>query len=126
MTKKSAARQILGFLKDCDDMVNLITGSRIKDFVKRGVELYGNDIKKTAEEFLTGATEELAEDNPYRVLGCRSDASDMVIKGKYRQLVRKYHSDTGINPDAKKFQQVVEAYNAILEARRVARRGDGW
>lgn len=121
MAKQGSVRQALKFLKDCDDMVQLITGSRIKDFVKRGVDLYGDEIKKKAEEFLAVAEEELAVDNPYRILDCRPDADDLVVKGKFRQLVKKLHPDIGSSPDPKQFQRVVESYNAIMEARKQAR-----
>jgi hypothetical protein len=122
MAKKFTPKGILKFLKDCDDMVELITGKRIKNFVKQGLDLYGDDVKKAAEQMFFGPEAQLDSDNPYQVLGCRPEADALVVKGKYRQLVKRYHPDTGVNPDPKKFQQVVEAYNAIEEARRNTRR----
>lgn len=123
MANKLSSKTAVKFLKDCDDMVELITGKRIKDFVRRGINLYGEELKRAAAGFVLGKEEELASDNPYRVLGCRPDADDLVVKGKYRQLVFKYHPDTGSAPDAKAFQAVVEAYNAIDEARKKAKEG---
>ena len=63
----------------------------------------------------------MAED-PYRVLGVSSDASDAEIKRAYRKLARQYHPDR--NPDdaaaEERFKAIQAAYEAIgtAEARR--------
>ncbi len=125
MANKRTARHVIGFLKDCDDMVEIITGQRIKNFVKKGLEVYGDDVKQAVEQFVFGRSQEIGSDDPYRVLGCRPDADDLVVKGKYRQLVKKLHPDTGAAPDPKAFQKVVESYNAIVEARKTAKNRPG-
>ncbi|GIT42018.1 MAG: hypothetical protein Ct9H300mP10_10280 [Methanobacteriota archaeon] len=63
----------------------------------------------------------MAED-PYRVLGVSSDASDAEIKRAYRKLARQYHPDR--NPDdaaaEERFKAIQAAYEAVgsAEARR--------
>lgn len=117
MARKSTAKQIINLIKDADDMVELITGKRIHQFVQRGIELYGTDIKSKLKSSILGVAED-SEDSPYRVLHCRKEASDAVVRGKYRLLVLDLHPSTGTHPDEAEFRRVVEAYNAILELRR--------
>lgn len=57
----------------------------------------------------------------YQVLGCSKGASRNDIKKSYRALAKQYHPDRVFNKDkktvqeyTKKFQQVQEAYNALM------------
>jgi len=56
----------------------------------------------------------------YVVLGVRQDASESEIKRAYRRLARRFHPD--INPGdrtaAEHFQQVVEAYETLIDRER--------
>ncbi len=53
--------------------------------------------------------------DPYRVLGLTSDASDDDVKKAYRRLAKKYHPDMnpGDETAAKKMNEVNEAYDLI-------------
>ena len=58
--------------------------------------------------------------NPYEVLGVSRNASIDEIKKTYRELSRKYHPDSYVgNPLSslaeEKFEQVQEAYDAIMK-----------
>lgn len=54
--------------------------------------------------------------NPYKILGITEKASDEEVKRAYRAMAVKYHPDKG--GDAWVFEQVREAYEAIVRARR--------
>jgi len=108
-------------LKDCDDIAEIFTGKRIKDLGKKAIELFGEDISKTAKELMLGKEEELPQDSPYRVLHVRPEASDIVVKARYRLLVRELHPEIGIHPDQVEFERVTRAYNSIMDARRKTR-----
>lgn len=102
-------------VRDADDVFQLFTGKRFRHLAGRAWDIFGEEI----ENFFEKHEEDdlLAPDNPYRTLNVEPDALDIVIKGAFRALVREYHSDTGLRPDSVKFARVVEAYNAIMEAR---------
>lgn len=106
-------KKIISFLRDADDMVHLISGRRIKDFVRKGVDLFGEDI----EAKIVGKEPEVPSDSPYNILGVRPDACDIVVRGAFRSLAREFHPDTGTHPDPKAFQRVQEAYNEIVKGR---------
>ena len=59
----------------------------------------------------------------YVVLGVRQDASESEIKRAYRRLARRFHPD--INPgdqaSAVHFQQVLEAYETLIDRERRVR-----
>ena len=63
----------------------------------------------------------------YVVLGVRQDASESEIKRAYRRLARRFHPD--INPGdhaaAEHFQQVVEAYETLIDRERRLRYDSG-
>jgi len=114
MADKGVSRKkVISFLRDADDMVKLISGRRIKDFVMRGAELFGEDIGSK----LAGKEPEVPADSPYNTLGVRTDACDVVVRGAFRSLAREYHPDTGTHPDPKAFQGVQEAYDKIKRER---------
>ncbi|MDP2661008.1 MAG: hypothetical protein Q8R28_09805, partial [Dehalococcoidia bacterium] len=48
MAKKSAMRQVLGFVRDVDDTVKIATGKRIHQHVSRIMDVYGPDVKQAA------------------------------------------------------------------------------
>ena len=63
----------------------------------------------------------------YVVLGVRQDASESEIKRAYRRLARRFHPD--INPGdqaaAEHFQQVLEAYETLIDRERRGRYDSG-
>ena len=61
--------------------------------------------------------------DPYAALGVRQDADIEVIRSSFRALARKYHPDTGLAPDAQKFQAAKEAYDKIIRERKANARG---
>jgi len=122
MAKKGLLEQARYVASNVDQIFYLFTGKRLRQLGARCVDLYGADVAKQLEKAFLGTKDDdtldfLYPDNPYRTLDIRPDACDVVIKGAFRSLVREYHPDTGRQPDQAKFQKVVEAYNAIMEAR---------
>ena len=60
----------------------------------------------------------------YEILGVFPTDSEEVIKSAYRKLSKRYHPDI-IGGDGKKFMQIKEAYEALMNpSRRVE--GDSW
>ena len=110
---------LLNFLRDCDEMVNIITGKRIKSFVKRGLDLYGEDITKALRNHALGVEDEVPPD--YRLLHARPSSADIVIRGRFRALMRVLHPDTGTHPDSAEYQRVLEAYDRIMAERNVGK-----
>lgn len=53
--------------------------------------------------------------DPYKILGVSKDVTEKEIQQAYRQKARKHHPDAG--GDAWAFQQVQQAYEAIMDAR---------
>lgn len=109
-----SSRQVVNALQDVDDLVHLITGKRIKNLVQKGIELFGEDVKRK----ITGE-EPRAEDpdDPYNVLEVRRNASDLVVKASFRAKARELHPDTGLHPDPQGFQRAKEAYDRIMRER---------
>jgi hypothetical protein len=105
-------RSMVKLFKDADDICEIVTGQRLHQVGARIIDAYGEDIGKKINEALGTQEEELPADNPYSVLHCRSDADDLVIRGRYRLLVKEFHPD-GTHPDPEQFDRVVKAYNAI-------------
>ena len=52
--------------------------------------------------------------NPYEVLGIKTDMGLEAIKKAYRRLIRQYHPDTG-NGDADAFRKIQEAYELLSD-----------
>jgi DnaJ-class molecular chaperone len=113
MTKRDGLKKVIKFFKDADDFCEIATGKHLAWVGKRLITAYGEEIGKKIEDALNGPEEELPADNPYKVLHCRPDATDLYIRGKYRLLVHEFHPDSGNTPDVKEFQRVCEAYNKI-------------
>lgn len=105
---------LVNHLRDVDDIVYLITGKRIKNLVVRGLELFGEDVKRkvTGEE-----VRDESPDDPYNILEVRRNASDIVVRAAFRAKAKELHSDTGAHPDAQAFQRAKEAYDAIMKLR---------
>jgi molecular chaperone DnaJ len=63
----------------------------------------------------------------YVVLGVRQDASESEIKRAYRRLARRFHPDInpGDNAAAAHFQQVLEAYETLIDRERRVRYDSG-
>ena len=55
--------------------------------------------------------------NPYRVLGIPPWSSMKTIKGKYRELIKKYHPDHTKGKTRKQFELIQTAYEKIKEER---------
>jgi molecular chaperone DnaJ len=52
----------------------------------------------------------------YEVLGVSRDADTHTIKNAFRQLARRYHPDTSIEPDAEqRFKEIAEAYGVLSD-----------
>lgn len=126
MSKRSDAVKAF---RDIDDVFQIFTGMRIKDVVKRTVDLIGDDIKnkveKVSKDILDVQDDEIPATGPYSVLHCRPGSSDAVVKLRFRELARILHPDTGTSPDAAEFQKVVEAYDEIMKSRRESKTGTG-
>ena len=55
--------------------------------------------------------------NPYRVLGIPPWSSMKIIKGKYRELIKKYHPDQTKGKTRQQFELIQTAYEKIKEER---------
>ena len=121
MVTKSSARQVKRALRNTDDILYILTGKRLKHVAGRVVNTFGEDLAKKVTFFFAGPEEEeLPPDSPYFILGVHPDAMDIVVKGAYRALARKYHPD--VNPGDKsaeeRFKQINNAYDAIMKERK--------
>ncbi len=120
MVAKSRARQVKRALRNTDDILYILTGTRLKHVAGRVVNAFGEEMAKKVTNFFTGPEEEeLPPDNPYVILGLQPDALDIVVRGTYRILAKQYHPD--VNPGNKaaeeKFKQINNAYDAIWKDR---------
>jgi len=104
-------RPVINFLKDVDDTVKILTGRRIPNLISNGLELFGVQEKEVAP------APEFDINDPYFILGVRTEAHDIVIRGAFRSLAREYHPDTGKKPDAARLQRITEAYDKIMRER---------
>lgn len=104
-------RQTINFLRDADDLVKILTGRRIPNLVANGLELFGVHEKEVppapAFDFK----------DPYFILGIRPEAHDIVVRGAYRALMRKYHPD-GESPDEDLAKKINVAYQDIMKKRK--------
>jgi len=57
------------------------------------------------------------DSDPYSVLGVSRDADDEAIKGAYHYLSKKYHPDSGKNPNAEKMKRINKAFAEIKKER---------
>jgi len=122
MAASTKVRKIKKVLRDADDIIHIFTGKRLKNIVGTGVNLFGDELARKAAGWLNDPVEhEQPLSSPYAVLGLRPEALDVVVRGAFRNLAREYHPDTGTKPDIAKFQAAKEAYDAILEERRVSK-----
>lgn len=118
MPAKNVFKKAKAVLRNADDVLYLVTGKRIKHVVGRVAEIYGQELADKAERIIAGTKEPpLDPKDPYRILGVHPGAMDIVVRGAYRALAKEYHPDTGMKPDAKKFQEATEAYDAIIKER---------
>lgn len=80
----------------------------------RGLERWGcSDITNRAIGNMKALPEHAGESNKawWQVLGVKQNASQEEIKKTYWALAKKYHPDTGENPDTTAFDQLTKAYN---------------
>jgi len=63
------------------------------------------------------AAEILDENDPYSILGVRTDLNDDDLKKVYRTLRNLYHPDKGLAPDHRKFQEIDGAWRKLKSAR---------
>lgn len=54
-------------------------------------------------------------ENHYRTLGLHPNAAPQEIKKAYFELAKKYHPDSGVEAEIKKFYQITEAYNILAD-----------
>lgn len=125
--KRYNLKQAVHFLRNADEISFLLTGSRLSSVGKRALDVFCEDLKKTARRKLAELWEEanipISPDSPYGILHCRPEFNDVVIKARYRMLVKELHPDTGTRPDPKEFQRVVEAYDFIMKQRNGRKKG---
>lgn len=57
-----------------------------------------------------------ARRNPFEVLGVREDAPEEVITASYKALAKRYHPDSGSEPDSALMVAINEAYEAVKRA----------
>jgi hypothetical protein len=117
MSKRDGIKKAVKFFKDVDDICQIVTGKKLAQIGARFIDAYGDEIGKKIDAALGAEEEELAADNPYRILHCRPDADDLVIRGKYRLLVKELHPVSGDHPDEIEFRRVTDAYNQIKNMR---------
>ena len=109
-------------LRDFDDILHMVTGKRLKNIAGTVFNLFGDEAMRRVQSAVNGSpAEELERDSPYLILGVRSDALDVVVRGAYRSLARELHPDTGTHPSAAEFDRVTQAYHTILKERKQAR-----
>lgn len=99
--------------RDIDDIIHIFTGKRLSQHFRRIAELVEEDIKRALMSEPTIAP----NGSPYAVLHCRPDAADVVVKYRFRSLVKELHPDSGTHPDLQEYQRVVEAYAEIVKER---------
>lgn len=99
-------KELTSFLRDCNDIVKLLTGKSIPNLVKRSAELFG-------EEAIRGIIKPAtpAPDTPYAILGVRPDAATIVVKASYRALT------VNLDHDSEEYLKFNEAYLRILSER---------
>ena len=122
MVTKSRIRRVKSGLRNCDDIVFLLTGKRVRHVAGRTLNIFGGELEEKARKWIqllfAGPDDpDLPPDSPYSILGIHTDALDVVVRGAYRALAKEYHPDTGTKPDPEKFQQATEAYKAIIKER---------
>lgn len=61
--------------------------------------------------------------NLYEILGVKKTDNKTTIKKAYRNLSKKYHSDTGGN--AEQFQMIDKAYKILIDPKKKARYDKG-
>ena len=119
MSSRRKAKQFRQAVRNVDDVLFLLTGSRLKDVIGRSVDVFGKELARNLEGAFTGEKEPaLPPDNPYAILGIHPGAMEVVVKAAYRALAKEFHPDTGTKPDPAKFQKATEAYDKIMQERR--------
>jgi DnaJ-class molecular chaperone len=117
MSKKDGIKAAVKFCKDCDELCEIATGKHLAWVGKRIFDAFGEDVGKRIVRALDSEEQKLDSSNPYAVLHSRPDSTDLAIRGRYRLLVKRFHPESGEEPDVKEFQRVCEAYNKIKKLR---------
>jgi curved DNA-binding protein len=61
----------------------------------------------------------MAQDDLYKLLGVKRDATEDEIRTAYRKLARKYHPDVSKSPDAQaRFTEIQEAYDVLSDTKK--------
>jgi hypothetical protein len=114
MSNSRKSRVIVNRFRDIDDICHIVTGKRLSTLVVRGISFFGPDLMKK----ISGEDVEVTNPpNPYDILEIRRGASEGIVKAAFRSKAREYHTDTGVHPDAAKFQAAQEAYEQIMRER---------
>lgn len=87
----------------------------VRDTWKKEKHYYQNNEDDSSEE---NSKEENSSDYSkyYEILGLRMGATIMEIKMQYRTLIKKFHPDKNMSPDAEeKCKEIIDAYNKLTE-----------
>lgn len=118
MAKTERSKSLRQTLRTADRYFYELFGTHFRTVAARSIDLAATALKASLTSSpKEGGTGDPELDRAYATLGLRPSAEDVVVKGAFRSLVREYHSDTGIHPDTRKFEEVVEAYNIIMFSR---------
>ena len=108
-------------LRSFDDILRIVTGKRMKNIAGAALNSFGEEltkkVSKKVAEFFAAPEETLPSDSPYRVLDIYPDADDFVVRAAYIGLMKKYHPDSGKQPDAEMAKKINDAYDRICAER---------
>jgi hypothetical protein len=112
MSNSRKSHTIVRKFRDIDDICHIITGKRLSTLVARGISFFGPDLMTKISEDPVDSGDDA---NPYDILEIRRGASEGIVKAAFRAKAREYHTDTGVHPNAARFQAAQEAYENIMK-----------